>query len=105
MTGDEIWRERGWEVFKAIEKHTRLETGYSGLRDVRAAPAQFDNTMQTFFASETLKYLFLLFSDKEDFDTDKWLFNTEAHLLPVLDGDDPIVKQVLADFVDEKLPN
>jgi mannosyl-oligosaccharide alpha-1,2-mannosidase len=30
-----------------------------------------------------LKYLFLLFTDEELVPLDKWVFNTEAHPLPV----------------------
>ena len=28
-TGDVKWRERGYKVFKAIEKHTRTRFGYT----------------------------------------------------------------------------
>jgi mannosyl-oligosaccharide alpha-1,2-mannosidase len=32
-TGEEVWRERGWEVFEALERETRVEGGgYSGLK-------------------------------------------------------------------------
>lgn len=37
----------------------------------------------SYFLAETLKYLYLLFSDKDLFPLDKWVFNTEAHPLPV----------------------
>ena len=35
--------------------------------------------------AETFKYLFLLFSEKEDLivDVDEYVFTTEAHLLPL----------------------
>lgn len=35
--------------------------GYSGLKDVRAAEPVQDDTMQSFFLAETLKYLYLIF--------------------------------------------
>lgn len=41
--------------------------------------------MDSFLLAETFKYLYLLFSEKDDllFDPDDWLFTTEAHLLPL----------------------
>lgn len=40
--------------------------------------------MESFFLGETLKYLFLLFSeDTELVSLDKYVFNTEAHPLPI----------------------
>ncbi|MCF8370446.1 MAG: glycoside hydrolase family 47 protein [Bacteroidales bacterium] len=35
--------------------------------------------MPTFFFAETLKYLYLTFSDEKDFNLDDYVFNTEAH--------------------------
>ena len=45
-----------------------------------------DDVQQSFFIAETLKYLYLLFSDDSILPLDKWVFNTEAHPLPVLRG-------------------
>ena len=39
--------------------------------------------METFWVAETLKYLYMTISDYE-FDLNKWVFNTEAHPLPVI---------------------
>jgi hypothetical protein len=39
----------------------------------------------SFFLAETLKYLFLLFSDDDLVPLDKWVLNTEAHPLPVFE--------------------
>lgn len=41
--------------------------------------------MESFFLGETLKYFYLLFSDKPIFDLNSWIFNTEAHPLPSRD--------------------
>jgi mannosyl-oligosaccharide alpha-1,2-mannosidase len=41
-----------------------------------------DSTMESFFIAETLKYIYLMFDDK--IDLDKWVFNTEAHPLPII---------------------
>jgi len=39
----------------------QAEAGYAGIKDVRLAAPQQDDTMQSFFLAETLKYLWLLF--------------------------------------------
>ena len=38
----------------------------------------------SYFLAETLKYLYLLFSNDTVLPLDRWVFNTEAHPLPVL---------------------
>jgi len=41
--------------------------------------------MDSFVLAETFKYLYLLFSDKDDLlvDFDEYIFSTEAHFLPL----------------------
>jgi len=39
--------------------------------------------METFWLSETLKYLYLLFGAQSQVDIRRHVFNTEAHILPV----------------------
>jgi len=41
--------------------------------------------MDSFVLAETFKYLYLLFTDKEDLlvDVDEFVFTTEAHFLPL----------------------
>jgi len=84
MTGDSKYREWGWDIFQAIEKHCKVPTGgYVGINDVDAEhPGHVDN-METFFLAETLKYLFLLFADSSVLALKDVVFNTEAHVLPV----------------------
>lgn len=43
-----------------------------------------DNTQQSFFLAETLKYFYLLFSDQSVIPLDQWVFNTEAHPLKIV---------------------
>jgi len=83
-THDPIYREMGWQVFQSINKYCKTTYGYSGIRDVTSTNPQFDNVQQSFFLAETLKYLFLLFSDDSLIPLDKYVFNTEAHPLGVL---------------------
>ncbi|KAK7158321.1 hypothetical protein R3I93_009511 [Phoxinus phoxinus] len=84
LTHDPKYREWGWEAVEALEKHCRVDAGFSGIRDVYASTVSHDNMQQSFFLSETLKYLYLLFSDDDLLSLEDWVFNTEAHPLPVV---------------------
>ena len=76
-TGDEQYYEQGKTMFESIEKYCQLEDGYCQLKDVRTM--EKENTLESFFYAETLMYCYLFFADKEDFDFDKVILNTEAH--------------------------
>lgn len=86
LTGDVVYREWGWAIFEAFRRHCRVDGGaggYAGIDDVDAeSPEQIDR-METFWLSETLKYLYLLYSPRDTLSFDAWVFNTEAHPLPV----------------------
>uniref|UniRef100_A0A8C7F9G1 alpha-1,2-Mannosidase n=1 Tax=Oncorhynchus kisutch TaxID=8019 RepID=A0A8C7F9G1_ONCKI len=84
FTHDPKYREWGWEAVQALEKHCRVEGGYSGVRDVYASSPNHDDVQQSFYLAETLKYLYLLFSDDDHLPLEHWVFNTEAHPLPVI---------------------
>ncbi|KAM6994927.1 mannosyl-oligosaccharide 1,2-alpha-mannosidase IA [Tautogolabrus adspersus] len=84
LTHDPKYREWGWEAVEALEQHCRVESGFSGIRDVYTMTVSHDNMQQSFFLSETLKYLYLLFSDDDLLPLEDWVFNTEAHPLPVV---------------------
>lgn len=62
----------------------QVEGGYAGLRSVTVLPPIHDDTQQSFFLAETLKYLYLLFSPADVMPLDEWVFNTEAHPLKIL---------------------
>ncbi|KAM6906212.1 mannosyl-oligosaccharide 1,2-alpha-mannosidase IA [Lycodopsis pacificus] len=87
FTHDPKYREWGWEAVKALEQHCKVEGGYSGVRDVYASTPNHDDVQQSFYLAETLKYLYLLFSDDDHLPFDHWVFNTEAHPLPVIKKD------------------
>ncbi|XP_032597159.1 mannosyl-oligosaccharide alpha-1,2-mannosidase IA isoform X1 [Drosophila grimshawi] len=83
LTHDQKYRDWGWEAVQALEKHCRTAHGYCGLRNVYQQEPQKDDVQQSFFLAETLKYLYLLFSDDSLLPLDEWVFNTEAHPLPI----------------------
>lgn len=83
LTKDQKYRDWGWEAVQALEKHCRVEGGYTGLKNVYQADGPKDDVQQSFFLAETLKYLYLLFSDDSVLPLDQWVLNTEAHPLPI----------------------
>ncbi len=105
LTHDQKYRDWAWEAVEAIEKHCRYvhtnasaktyphmntglymcrcADGYCGLRDVDQSNPPQDENQQSFFMAETLKYLYLIFTDDDVISLDKWVFNTEAHPIPI----------------------
>ncbi|XP_053317297.1 mannosyl-oligosaccharide 1,2-alpha-mannosidase IA [Spea bombifrons] len=93
FTHDPKYRQWGWEAVQALEKYCRVEGGYSGVRDVYAAHPNHDDVQQSFFLAETLKYLYLLFSDDDLLPVEHWVFNTEAHPLPIVEKSDRTIAE------------
>ena len=61
-----------------------MKNGYTTISNVRNPnDTRPKDMMESFFLGETLKYLYLLFADRHEFDLDKWVFNTEGHPLPI----------------------
>lgn len=89
LTGDYTYREWGWEIFQAFEKHSRTSAGYASIPNVNSIFREPKDQMESFFISETLKYLYLLQDPDTPIDIlDKHVFNTEAHplrMFPLLD--------------------
>jgi hypothetical protein len=84
LTGDSKYREVGWRIFQSIEKHCRVDSGgYASIINVDEVPAQMEDKMETFLLSETFKYLYLLFDDADVLPLSQYVFNTEAHPLPI----------------------
>uniref|UniRef100_A0AAY4DP91 alpha-1,2-Mannosidase n=1 Tax=Denticeps clupeoides TaxID=299321 RepID=A0AAY4DP91_9TELE len=84
FTHDPKYRQWGWEATQAIDKYCRVSGGFSGVKDVYSSNPTYDDVQQSFFLAETLKYLYLLFSGDDLLPLENWVFNTEAHPLPVL---------------------
>lgn len=84
LTGDDKWRAAGWDIFTAFNTHARVpEGGYSTLADVTVVPPFKSDHQESFWLAETLKYAYLLFADSDTIPLDRFVFNTEAHPLPV----------------------
>ena len=71
-------------VLQGIEKYTKVSGGYTTISNVRnPLDTRPKDMMESFFLGETLKYLYLLFADRHEIDLSQWVFNTDAHLLPL----------------------
>jgi len=86
ITGNKTYQDWGWQIFQGIESYTKVSGGYTTISNVRnPLDTRPKDMMESFFLGETLKYLYLLFADKHEIDLSRWVFNTEAHLLPLYD--------------------
>lgn len=79
ITGDESLRESAWDMFQAIEKHTKTGFGNTALDDMTVLPPKKADSMESFWTAETLKYFYLIFSPPNLVSLDEYVFNTEAH--------------------------
>jgi mannosyl-oligosaccharide alpha-1,2-mannosidase len=79
ITGDAHWREAGWRMFEAVKRATTSEFGNSAIDDVTKQVPELNDSMESFWLAETLKYFYLLFADESEVSLDEWVLNTEAH--------------------------
>lgn len=73
----------GRDILTSIATHAKAKCGYGTLHDVNTK--ELEDRMESFFLSETCKYLYLLF-DKDNHVNKalaKYLFTTEGHLFPI----------------------
>ncbi|CAK7198551.1 hypothetical protein SEUCBS139899_001214 [Sporothrix eucalyptigena] len=80
MTGDRSLQEAAWNMFLSIQRSTSTRHANSAIADVSVTgtPQKLDS-MESFWFAETLKYLYLTFTEPDYFSLDDYVFNTEAH--------------------------
>jgi endoplasmic reticulum Man9GlcNAc2 1,2-alpha-mannosidase len=87
-TGDPIYRDWGWDIFQAFQRHARVpEAGFAAVDSVyNLNLIQKRDKCDSFWYAETLKYFYLLFHDSPKglsnrvlLPLDQWVINTEAH--------------------------
>ena len=79
FTGDPKYRAWAHEYLAALNQHARAPYGYSTVSDVNQVPTTHTGFCESFVMAETLKYLFLIMSDRATLDLSKYVLNTEAH--------------------------
>ncbi|KAL1517235.1 hypothetical protein ABEB36_001025 [Hypothenemus hampei] len=85
LTGNSTYQDWGWQIFQGFENYTKVVNGYTSIGNVKnTANVRPKDMMESFFLSETLKYLYLLFSDDPKLlDLNKYVVNSEAHPFPI----------------------
>ena len=79
---DPIAQEWGWLFYQAIERNCRVDGGYAMFSDVHGDGAPED-TAESYFPAETLKYLYLLFKPDSVVDLKRNVLTTEGHIFPI----------------------
>jgi mannosidase alpha-like ER degradation enhancer 2 len=84
----ESWIEAGRIILDGLEG-TKVKCGHASVKNVETK--ELEDNMPSFFLSETLKYLYLLFDDTNPFRTSAsagipFVFSTEAHIFDVQAG-------------------
>jgi hypothetical protein len=81
FTGDPKYREWAHDYLVAMNTHAKAKYGYSTVRNINEIPARQTGFCESFVMAETLKYLYLIMSDRKALDLSKYVLNTEAHPL------------------------
>ncbi|KAF2252536.1 glycoside hydrolase family 47 protein [Trematosphaeria pertusa] len=79
ITGEQSWQAAAWDMWTAIQSATDTDIGNSALLDVSAEKPPRQDSMESFWMAETLKYFYLIFSPPNTISLDDFVFNTEAH--------------------------
>lgn len=74
----------GQEILTSLNQFTRTRCGYATVHSVQ--DMSLEDRMESFFLSETTKYLYLLFDTENHINQnlDRFLFTTEGHVIPIL---------------------
>ena len=86
LTKNPKYRRWAYEIALNIQATCKVPSGgYSGIQSVNMTPVVHNDKQESFFLAETLKYLYLIFSEDSLIGLDKWVFNTEAHPIPIFE--------------------
>lgn len=71
------------DILQSLEKNTKVRCGYATLHHV--VDKSKEDRMESFFLSETCKYLYLLFDEDNPLhkSDNKYIFTTEGHVVPI----------------------
>ncbi|CAI9720187.1 degradation-enhancing alpha-mannosidase 1 [Octopus vulgaris] len=73
----------GKEIIHSLNTHTRTKCGYATIHNVHRMDQE--DRMESFFLSETCKYLYLLFDKDNHLNKEaiNYIFSTEGHVFPI----------------------
>ncbi|KAK1766502.1 glycoside hydrolase family 47 protein [Phialemonium atrogriseum] len=80
ITGKKELQDIAWTMFQHIMTATETPYANSAIKDVRVTgETEKEDSMESFWLSETLKYFYLIFSPPDVISLDEYVLNTEAH--------------------------
>jgi hypothetical protein len=74
---DPQYQRMGQRMINDILLKCRTDAGFAAMKNV--VTLEKEDSMESFFFAETLKYAYLLFAPDSTLDLNKWVLNTEAH--------------------------
>ncbi|KAJ3029767.1 UNVERIFIED_CONTAM: ER degradation-enhancing alpha-mannosidase-like protein 1 [Siphonaria sp. JEL0065] len=82
-TKNPFYLEVGAVILEDLDRQTRTSCGFGSMQAV--GTSNLDPRMESFFLSETLKYLYLLFDEENIFNRyqTNFIYTTEGHVLPI----------------------
>ncbi len=80
-THDSKYLEMGKRMTDDIIDKCKAEAGFAAVKNVTTL--ELEDSMESFFFAETLKYSYLLFAPESKLDLSKFVFNTESHPLKI----------------------
>jgi mannosidase alpha-like ER degradation enhancer 2 len=81
-TKDEQYLKMAKRMTDDIIAKCRTKDGFAAIKDVRTM--ELEDSMESFFLAETLKYAYLIFAPENTLDLSKYVFTTEAHPLKIM---------------------
>lgn len=90
----------GQEIIESLNKYSKAECGYATIHNVQ--DKTLEDRMESFFLSETCKYLYLLFDVDNPVNkmASHYVFTTEGHIFPLIWGTKK-KQQPLPSIIDE----
>ena len=74
LTGEKDLPDTAWRMYQSIENATRTEFGHAAIYDVVSKGVlEKQDSMESFWLSETLKYFYLIFSEPDVVNLDKYV--------------------------------
>lgn len=94
FTGDTTYRNMAVNYWASIKKFCRDEVAFHSVENVTTMQPR--DYMPTFFFAETMKYLYIAFSERQTpHFFNSLLFTTEAHTFPITSFDQKLMKERL----------
>tara|TARA_R110002050_G_scaffold285184_1_gene434721 strand:- start:1224 stop:3392 length:2169 start_codon:yes stop_codon:yes gene_type:complete len=82
-TGDNYYRHVAKYMIDNFLELTKVKCGFAAVHNVGDSSMRLEDTMDSFFIAETVKYLYLIFYDDHPLHEMNFIFTTEGHIFPI----------------------